>query len=93
MTLDELYNSILGIKSGTLECNRIYLTKCKIGSEVTFNRQKDLLTALDVYIQILDYYYDVKNQDSDLITEDEILVIIAEASKIIRIFKDSYYGR
>lgn len=93
MTLDELYNSILGIKLGTLACNSVYLQKCQIGSSVTTNRQKDLLTALDVYNQILDYYYDVKNQSSDLITEEEILIVIAEASKVIRIFKDSYYGR
>ena len=93
MTKDELYNGILGIKSETLINTRKYFNNLRIGSKTTYNRQREVLIALDLYIQILDYYYDSYNNGINPITEEEIEVIIAECTKLIRTFKDTYNER
>ena len=52
----------------------------------------EILIALDVYMQILDYYYDNTATNIEVITEDEILIIIQEATKLVKTFKSSYNG-
>lgn len=93
MTREELYNAILGLKEETLRCNAIYIIKRRIGDIVSTNRMYEILIALDIYMQILDYYYDNDDTEIEVITEDEILVIVQEATRLTRTFKNSYSGR
>ena len=93
MTKEELYNGILGIKSETLLNNRKYFNSLRIGSRTTYNRQREVLIALDIYIQILDYYYDSYDNGVNPITEEEIEIIVAECTKLLRTFKDTYNER
>ena len=92
MTREELYNSILGLKNELLNCNSTYLIRRSIGSNTSANRMFEILIALDVYMQILDYYYDNTDTDIVVITEDEILIIVQEATKLVRTFKPAYNG-
>lgn len=92
MTREELYNSILGLKNELLRCNSIYINRRSIGSTISADRMFEILIALDVYMQILDYYYDNTDIDIEVITEDEILIIIQEATKLVRTFKPAYNG-
>ena len=92
MTRDELYNSILGLKNELLRCNLTYINRRSIGSIISADRMFEILIALDVYMQILDYYYDNTATNIEVITEDEILIIIQEATKLVKTFKSSYNG-
>lgn len=90
----ELQNTILSIKSQMLDCVKIYFDKMGIGSRVTTDRQRELLKAVDMYIGILDYYYNIPKvvrEDESPITEDEVLGIIAEATKVLSTYQSSYY--
>ena len=93
MTLIELQNSIISIKIETLALYSIYFNRRKIGDEVSAKNQKEFLVALDLYIQILEYYegswVDKDNLD---ITEKEIQGVIEAAVTLLRTFKTSYYG-
>jgi hypothetical protein len=92
MTRDELYNSILGLKNELLRCNLTYINRRSIGSIISADRMFEILIALDVYMQILDYYYDNTATKIEVITEDEILIIVQEATKLVKTFKSSYNG-
>lgn len=90
----ELQNTILSIKSQMLDCVKIYFDKMGIGSKITTDRQRDILKTVDIYIGILDYYYnipEVVREDESPITEDEVLGIIAEASKVLSTYQSAYY--
>ena len=94
MTNNELNTAILSIKSQVLDCNKIYLDKMSIGSRISTDRQRELLRAVDIYIFILNYYYAIAlagNTDETVITEDDILGIIAESTKLLSTFQSSYY--
>jgi len=94
MTNGELNTAILSIKMQTLDCNKIYLDKMSIGSRITTDRQRELLRAVDIYIFILNYYYNIAingNTDETVITEDDILTIIGESTKLLNTFQSSYY--
>lgn len=93
MTREELYNAILGLKEETLRCNTIYINRRRIGDIVSTDRMYEILLALDIYMQILDYYYDNDDTEIEVITEDEILVIVQEATRLTRTFQNSYNGR
>lgn len=93
MTQLELQNSIISIKIETLDLYSIYFNRKRIGDEVSAKNQKEFLVALDLYIQILEYYnnswIDKDNLD---ITELEIQNVIEAAIALLRTFKTSYYG-
>ena len=93
MTQLELQNSIISIKIETLDLYSIYFNRKRIGDEVSAKNQKEFLVALDLYIQILEYYdnswVDKDNLD---ITELEIQNVIEAAVALLRTFKTSYYG-
>lgn len=94
MTNAELNTAILSIKSQLLDCTKTYFDKMGIGSKITTDRQRELLKAVDIYIGILDYYYNIPEavrEDESPITEDEVLGIIAEASKVLNTYQSSYY--
>jgi len=93
MTQLDLQNSIISIKIETLDLYSIYFNRRRIGDEVSVKNQKEFLVALDLYIQILEYYdnswVDKDNLD---ITELEIQNVIEAAVALLRTFKTSYYG-
>jgi len=93
MTQLDLQNSIISIKIETLDLYSIYFNRRRIGDEVSAKNQKEFLVALDLYIQILEYYdnswVDKDNLD---ITELEIQNVIEAAVALLRTFKTSYYG-
>lgn len=93
MTQLKLQNSIISIKIETLDLYSIYFNRKRIGDEVSAKNQKEFLVALDLYIQILEYYdnswVDKDNLD---ITELEIQNVIEAAVALLRTFKTSYYG-
>ena len=94
MTNAELNTAILSIKSQMLDCNKTYFDKMSIGSRITTDRQRDVLKAVDIYIGILDYYYNIPElvrEDESPITEDEVLGIIAEATKVLNTYQSAYY--
>ena len=92
MTQIELQNSIISIKIETLDLYSIYFNRRKIGDNSSIKNQKEFLVALDLYIQILEYYdsswVDKDNLD---ITEEEIQGVIEAAVTLLRTFKNSYY--
>lgn len=92
MTQLELQNSIISIKIDTLNLYSIYFNRRRIGDEASAKNQKEFLVALDLYIQILEYYdnswVDKGNLD---ITELEIQNVIEAAVALLRTFKTSYY--
>lgn len=93
MTQLELQNSIISIKIDTLNLYSIYFNRRRIGDEASAKNQKEFLVALDLCIQILEYYdnswVDKGNLD---ITELEIQNVIEAAVALLRTFKTSYYG-
>lgn len=95
MTSEELASTILTLKYNYLVCNSVYIKRYRIGSWITTNRLKELLYAVDLYLQILDYYYNIPSDEVDLgeVTEDNILIIIAEADKLLDTYKLYYNDR
>ena len=94
MTNNELNTAILSIKNQVLDCNKIYLDKMSIGSRTSTDRQREVLRAVDIYIFILNYHYAIAlagNTDETVITEDDILEIISESTKLLSTFQSSYY--
>ena len=94
MTNAELNTAILSLKSQMLDCTKTYFDKMSVGSRITTDRQRELLKAVDIYIGILDYYYNIPEtvrEDESPITEDEVLGVIAEASKVLSTYQSSYY--
>lgn len=93
MTQLELQNSIISIKIETLDLYSIYFNRKRIGDEVSAKNQKEFLVALDLYIQILEYYNNSwEDKDNLDISELEIQNVIEAAVALLRTFKTSYYG-
>ena len=93
MTAEELATVISTLKYNYLIVNSVYIDKVRIGSFSTVGRLKELLIAVDIFLQILDYYADIPTtelEDAE-IDEDDILIIIAEADKLLDTYK-LYYG-
>jgi hypothetical protein len=92
MTQVELQNSIISIKIETLDLYSIYFNKRKIGDNSSIKNQREFLVALDLYIQILEYYDNSwVDKDNLEITEEEIQGVIEAAVTLLRTFKNSYY--
>ena len=93
MTQLDLQNSIISIKIETLDLYSIYFNRKRIGDEVSAKTQKEFLVALDLYIQILEYYNNSwVDKDNLDISELEIQNVIEAAVALLRTFKTSYYG-
>ena len=93
MTREELYNGMLGIKSEYLRNNAIYFNNLRIGSKTTYDRQREILIAIELYLQIMDYYYNNTDITIEIITEEELEIIVAEATRLIRTFNNTYNER
>lgn len=95
MTAEELATTISTLKYNYLVVNHAYANKYRLGSLTTIGRLRDLLDAVDIYLQILDYYANIPSTELTLasITEDDILVIIAEADKLLDTYKLYYESR
>ena len=93
MTAEELAAVISTLKYNYLNVNSVYINKVRIGSFTTVNRLRELLEAVDIFLQILDYYADIPSDELEdaEIDEDDILIIIAEADKLLDTYK-LYYG-
>lgn len=93
MTQSDLYNSLISIKIDTLDCYSIYFNKRKIGDRRSFVTMKEQLIALDIYIQILDWYYlSWVDKDNLEVTEEDITNVIETAIGILRTFNVNRYG-
>ena len=95
MTIQTLDNVIYTSKKELLELNTIYINKSLIGSKFSMSRQIELLKAIDVYIDVLEYYYDVINVGQDLFTllqPDDIDNVVELIIQCISSFKKSYYA-
>lgn len=91
MTDNELNTAILGLKTTYLSKNTIYHNKMMIGGVTVGARQRDILKAIDIYLQILDYYYYMPDKTISPIEEADILVVIAESTKLLNTFTSVYY--
>ena len=95
MTIQTLDNVIYTSKKELLELNTIYINKSLIGSKFSMSRQIELLKAIDVYIDVLEYYYDVIDVGQDLFTllqPDDIDNVVELIIQCISSFKKSYYA-
>jgi len=95
MTDLELADTIISLKIQHLTCYHTYFTKMSIGSIITGGRQREILKATDLYLQVLDYYYGIPEDKKVLespITEDEVLDLIAECTKLFDTFQNQYYA-
>lgn len=95
MTDLELNTAILSIKTQMLSCNNPYLKRMSIGAKVTTDRQREVLRAVDIYLYIMDYYASIPEavrDDESPITEDDVLTIIAESTKLLDTFQSGYYA-
>lgn len=95
MTSEELASVILALKYNYLVCNSVYIKRYRIGTWTTVNRLRELLYAVDLYLQVLDYYYNIPTDEVELgdITEEDILLVIAEADKLLDTYKLYYNDR
>lgn len=95
MTDAELSTTISSLKIQHLACYHTYFAKMSIGSIITGNRQREVLKATDLYLQVLDYYYSIpeaKKATESPITEDEVLDVIAECTKLFDTYQNQYYN-
>ena len=95
MTISTLDNVIYTSKKELLTINSIYIRKSLIGSKFSMSRQIELLKAIDIYIDILEYYYDVMDAEQEsatLISSSDIDNIVELIVQCISSFKKSYYA-
>ena len=95
MTISTLDNVIYTSKKELLALNSIYIRKSLIGSKFSMSRQIELLKAIDIYIDILEYYYDVMDAEQEsatLISSSDIDNIVELIVQCISSFKKSYYA-
>jgi hypothetical protein len=95
MTNTELATTIASLKVQHLACYHTYFSKMSIGSITTGNRLREVHKATDLYLQVLDYYYsipDAVKEDESPITEDEVLELIAECTKLFNTYQNQYYS-
>lgn len=95
MTTLTLANVIYTSKVFILELSLKNYEKLQIGSKYTASRQEDILTAIDIYIDILEYYYYILDNNvttQTVLLESDINNIIELITQAISAFKDSYYA-
>lgn len=93
MEKSELLEIIHSIKYDTLDKYTIYFAKASIGDTATVFHQREMLKALSIYIQALDYFYTVYDGWEDIeVTAVDVNKVIAKAISLLRTFKTRYYG-
>jgi len=93
MEKTELYDIILSVKADLLDLYSNYFQKLRIGDANSTTNQVEYFRALDLYVQILEYYYNIWNdKDITLISEKDINNVIEAAVALIRTFKTTYYA-
>ena len=95
MTNQTLADVIYTSKVRLLSLNSTYIKKSFIGSKFTMSRQIELLKAIDIYIDILEYYYDIQvdgNTDQTTLLSTDIDNIVELVTQCISSFKTSYYA-
>ena len=95
MTRQTLNDVIYTSKKELLGLNSIYVNKALIGSKFSMSRQIELLRAIDIYLDILEYYYDVMDVGQESLTSIEsgdIDNVVELVVQCISSFKKSYYA-
>lgn len=95
MTNQTLADVVYTSKLRLLTLNSTYINKSLIGSKFTMSRQIELLKAMDVCIDILEYYYDIQVAgvtDQTALLSMDIDNIVELVSQCISSFKNSYYA-
>ena len=95
MNLQTLNDVIYTSKKELLSINRTYINKSLIGSKFSMTRQIEIIKAIDIYIDILEYYYDVldiNQADLTSIKSDDVDNVVELIVQCISSFKKSYYA-
>ena len=95
MTTSTLNNVIYTSKKELLAINRIYINNSLIGSKFSMSRQIEQLKAIDIYLDVLEYYYDVMDLGQEsvtLIKPGDIDNVVELIVQCISSFKKSYYA-
>ena len=89
MVSGDLYTGILGITVSYIELTEQYFQNLTIGDAVSIRKQRELLRALYIYLQVLNYYYLGDSKGS--LKEEDINFLLSESMRMINLFKTSYY--
>ena len=95
MTISTLDDVIYTSKKELLTINGVYVNNSLIGSKFSMSRQIELLKAIDIYLDILEYYYDVMDSGQEsvtLIKPGDIDNVVELIVQCISSFKKSYYA-
>ena len=95
MTNQTLADVVYTSKLRLLSLNSTYIKKSLIGSKFTMSRQIELLKAMDIYIDILEYYYDIQTSgvtDETALLSTDIDNVVELVTQCISSFKPSYYA-
>ena len=95
MTNQTLADVVYTSKLRLLSLNSTYIKKSLIGSKFTMSRQIELLKAMDIYIDILEYYYDIQTSgvtDETALLSTDIDNVVDLVTQCISSFKPSYYA-
>ena len=95
MTISTLDDVIYTSKKELLALNSIYVNKTLIGSKFSMSRQIELLKAIDIYLDVMEYYLDIMDigQESlTLIETGDVDNVVELVVQCISSFKKSYYA-
>ena len=95
MTISTLDDVIYTSKKELLALNSIYINKTLIGSKFSMSRQIELLKAIDIYLDVMEYYLDIMDigQESlTLIETGDVDNVVELVVQCISSFKKSYYA-
>ena len=95
MTISTLDDVIYTSKKELLALNSIYINKTLIGSKFSMSRQIELLKAIDIYLDVMEYYLDIMDigQESlTLIETGDVDNVVELVVQCIKKKKKSYYA-
>lgn len=95
MTNQTLADVVYTSKLRLLSLNSTYIKKSLIGSKFTMFRQIEILRAMDIYVDILEYYYDIQVAgvtDETALLSTDIDNLVELVTQCISSFKPSYYA-
>ena len=95
MTNQTLADVIYTSKLRLLSLNSTYINKSLIGSKFSMSRQIEILKAMDVYVDILEYYYDIQVAgvtDETALLSTDVDNLVELVTQCISSFKPSYYA-
>lgn len=87
----DLHTGILGLTVAYTELSEVYIDNLSIGDNASTKKQKEILRALYIYIQVLNYYHLGDNIDEA--TAKTINFLLSESMRMVNTFKNSYYGK